>query len=180
MLIPHLPPQPVPLCVIALVIVTASTDLVCRRIPNLVVLVGLVGALAVQGCLHGPSSGSVNWLTGALTGFALLLPFYLMRGMAAGDVKLLLTIGAWVGPTLTLYIALATFILGGLWSVVATVRHGRFTQLLANLQCLAGGGLRTALQAPSAAPQGIESVGSLPYGVAIAAGTIGVLFATAT
>jgi prepilin peptidase CpaA len=138
-----------------------------------------VAALLVQGWLHGPLAGGVNWLEGALTGFALLLPFYLVGGMAAGDVKLLLMIGAWVGPGITLYIALATFILGGLWSVAATVRNGQFMHLLTNLRCLADSALRAAQRNETTPPQAIKSVGSLPYGVAIAAGTIGVLFAAA-
>ena len=93
-------PYPIPACVALLVIVTASTDIVSRRIPNPIILAGLVAALLVQGWLHGPLAGSVTWLAGALTGFALLLPFYLLRGMAAGDVKLLMMVGAWVGASM--------------------------------------------------------------------------------
>jgi prepilin peptidase CpaA len=177
-----LPPQPIPPCVIALTILTASTDLTARRIPNKVIAIGLVAALAVQIWLRGPLAGSEAWLTGALTGFAALLPFYLLRGMAAGDVKLLLTIGAWVGPALTVRIALATFVIGGIWSLWVTVRHGRMRQLLMNLWCIANHTGRPAQEraAGSIGYQQNESVGSLPYGVAIAAGTLGVLFASAT
>lgn len=173
-----LPPQPVPLCVIVLVIVTASTDIVRRRIPNSVILVGLVAALVVQACLRGLLTGPTNWLAGAATGFALLLPFYLLRGMAAGDVKLLMMIGAWVGPSLTLHIAMATFIIGGIWSLAVIVRRCRVRQLLRNFMCFAGNALHNGPRTAQLQLGQMESVGSLPYGVAIAAGTIGVLFAT--
>lgn len=175
-----LPPQPIPPCVIALAIVTASTDLTCRRIPNRVIAIGLAAALVVQVWLHGPLAGGADWLAGALTGFAVLLPFYLLRGMAAGDVKLLLTIGAWVGPAMTVHIALATFVIGGIWSLWVTLRHGRTRQLLVNLWCIVSSAWRPGRrQARNIEYQQFESVGSLPYGVAIAAGTLGVLFASA-
>ncbi|KAA1014424.1 peptidase A24 [Paraburkholderia panacisoli] len=175
-----LPPQPIPACVIALAIVTASTDLTCRRIPNRIIAIGLAAALVAQIRLNGPLAGSADWFAGALTGFAVLLPFYLLRGMAAGDVKLLLTIGAWVGPAMTVRIALATFVAGGIWSLCVTLRRRRMRQLLVNLWCILRSAWRPGQQmAGNLHYQQIESVGSLPYGVAIAAGTLGVLFASA-
>jgi prepilin peptidase CpaA len=172
-----LPPQPVPLCVIVLVIVAASTDIVTRRIPNRVIASGLVTALCVQLWLHGLASGALTWLAGAACGFALLLPFYLVRGMAAGDVKLMLTIGAWVGPAMTFQIALVTLVIGGIWSIGIVLFRGRFRQLLANLAQI----LIAWRATPQAATSGVglaTSVGTIPYGVAIAAGTLGMLFAT--
>jgi prepilin peptidase CpaA len=179
MTLPPLPPQPVPLCVIALVIVTASTDITARRIPNRIIAIGLVAALAVQIWLHGSLNGAFDWLAGAATGFALLLPFYLLRGMAAGDVKLLLTIGAWVGPAMTVHVALATFVIGGVLSLGLAVRRGRFRQLLTNLSHLVGMWRTGQRQESTAGRVSIDSVGAIPYGVAIAAGTLGVLFAAA-
>ncbi|WP_074302266.1 A24 family peptidase [Paraburkholderia phenazinium] len=173
-----LPPHPIPACVALLVIVTASTDLVSRRIPNPIIVAGLVGALLVQGWLHGPLAGSVTWFAGALTGFALLLPFYLLRGMAAGDVKLLMMVGAWVGAFMTFHIALATFVIGGIWSLALAARRGRIGHLVTNLQYLMTSATQRGLSRAAGEPPALDSVGSLPYGVAIAAGTLGVLFTT--
>jgi prepilin peptidase CpaA len=169
-----LPPQPIVPCVIGLVVLTASTDITCRRIPNRIIAFGLIAALLVQACLHGAVTGTGDWLAGTLTGFALLLPLYLLRATAAGDVKLLAMVGAWVGPTLILYIALVTFVIGGAWSIAWTLLRGRMPQLLLNLWLLAQGGWRTERNALAASP-GFVSVGKLPYGVSIAAGTLGVL-----
>jgi prepilin peptidase CpaA len=177
MFVDQLPPQPIPLCVVLLAIVTASTDLVARRIPNPIVLCGLVGALFVQVWLHGLWSGAAVWAEGAVAGFAVLFPFYLLRGMAAGDVKLLMAIGAWVGPGIALHIALATFLVGGAWSLVVVARGGKLRQLMQMVvRCLSSWILGTAGVAVAPAQQQ-ASLGSLPYGVAIAAGTVGVLFA---
>jgi prepilin peptidase CpaA len=164
-----LPPQPIPLCVIGLVIVTASTDIVRRRIPNPIILAGLIAALIAQGCLNGPLTGVANWLAGAVTGFTLLLPFYLLRGMAAGDVKLLTMIGAWVGPMLTIQIALTTFLLGGIWSLIIIVQRSRTRQHFARFLRIAGRALHLGPQAAAIELQQTGSVGSIPYGVAIAA-----------
>ena len=45
-------------------------------------------------------------LGGWLVGCALFLPWFLLRGMGAGDVKLLAALGAWLGPRDALWIAL--------------------------------------------------------------------------
>lgn len=147
-----LPPQPIPPFVIGLVVLTASTDIVCRRIPNRVIAIGLLASLVVQACLLGPVMGLGNGLAGALTGFALLLPLYLLRATAAGDVKLLAMIGAWVGPTMILYIALVAFVIGGVWSIVWTLFRGRMQQFLMNLWLIAHGGWRLQRGGVDASP----------------------------
>lgn len=174
-----LPPQPIPPCVIAMVVLAASTDIVCRRIPNQIIGIGLIASLLVQAWVYGPLMGSGNWLAGAMTGFALLVPLYMLRGMAAGDVKLLLMIGSWVGPAMIVYIALATFVIGGAWSIAFALWRGRLTQLIVNIQTLAYGGWRTGGGTGTLPHPPIKSVGSLPYGVSIAAGTVGILIASA-
>ena len=177
MLTVPLPPQPIPLLVVGLVVVTASTDIVCRRIPNPVIAIGLLAAFVVQAFLHGPVSGIGDALAGTLSGFALLIPLYLMRATGAGDVKLLAMIGAWVGPAMILHVALTAFIIGGVWSIAWTLLRGRMQQFLLNLWSITHGGWRLQ-QGPSDA-SGIKSVGTLPYGVAIAAGTLVTLFMSA-
>jgi len=79
---------------------------------------------------------------------------------------------------MTVHIALATFLIGGVWSLGLVVGRGRSRQLVANLQRIASSWRTVPAEA---APSGVAlpaSVGAIPYGVAIAAGTLGVLFAT--
>ncbi|MDR8727522.1 A24 family peptidase [Burkholderia pseudomultivorans] len=168
-------PYPVPLCVTLLAIAAASTDLASRRIPNRLVAAGLAGALIAQCALHGVLAGAAGWLAGAATGFGLLLPFYLLRGMAAGDVKLMLAIGAWVGPAMAFCIVLAAFVVGGIGAVGFAIAHGRLRQTAANVRALImrRRGRSRATTVDGRGP--FESVGTLPYGVAIAAGTLGML-----
>ncbi|RQH08380.1 A24 family peptidase [Paraburkholderia dinghuensis] len=175
----QLPPYPVPLCVSAWVLIAASMDIVSRRIPNWLVGSGLVIALAVQIWLHGAAAGSVAWLAGAATGFVALLPFYLLRGMAAGDVKLMAMVGAWLGASTTCEVVLVTFIVGGIGSVLLVAGRGHLVRLLRNVRALT---LRQLAPRGTPVPSGQadpQSVGSIPYGVAIAAGTLGVLYGMA-
>ncbi|CAB3734561.1 A24 family peptidase [Paraburkholderia rhynchosiae] len=169
----YAPPAPIAPCVIALVIAAASTDIQCRRIPNVLVAAGLLGALLVQCWLNGIGAGAVAWLTGAAVGLTLFLPFYLLRGMAAGDVKLLAMVGAWIGPLLVFHAALATCVIGGVWMLALTARRRQFKKVVRNIVSL----VHPALRGGGVAS--IESVGSVPYGVAIAAGTVGVLLTAA-
>ncbi|MBC8746950.1 MULTISPECIES: A24 family peptidase [Paraburkholderia] len=167
-------PPPIAPCVIALVVAAASTDLQCRRIPNILVAVGLVGALFTQCWLHEFPAGALAWLTGALVGLGLFLPLYLLRGMAAGDVKLLAMVGAWIGPPLVFYVALATCVIGGVWALALAARRGQVSKLFsATMFVLIHPTSRSVNPAPA------ESMGTMPYGVAIAAGTIAVLVGTA-
>jgi len=179
MMLPTLPHQPIPLLVAVVVVAAASTDIVARRIPNPLILLGLFASLVVHGCLDGIVAGTGNWLAGGLTGFGLLIPLYLVRGTSAGDVKLMLMVGTWVGPEMIVAITLATFVIGGVWSIGLAVLRRRTQQLYLNLAAILGGGFgpaRVARAGAALAPGQMASIGSLPYGVAIAAGTLGMLF----
>jgi len=162
--IPTLSPYIGPI-VIAMVLTAAATDLQRRRIPNWLTFGAWLVALPVQMTIHGLAAGTSVWALGWLTGFGIFLPLYLMRGMAAGDVKLMAAVGAWLGADLALWIALATFVMGGAWALTQVLLSGKARQLARNL----GGIVLTG--------QGGPSVGSLPYGAVIAAGTLTMLFA---
>ena len=160
---------------LALLAAAIWSDLRRRRIPNRLVGAGLAYALAFNALHASHLSGGVGLpqaLAGMLLGFALTVPFYLMRGMAAGDVKLMAMCGAFLGPWDGLHAVLWSFIAGGVFVVGWSVARGRVVQLAHNVvQLLAGAALQLAAgRAPGAAVVP-ASVGSLPYGVAIAVGT---------
>ncbi|MCZ3115009.1 hypothetical protein NYZ21_21465, partial [Acinetobacter baumannii] len=67
-----------------LVLAAAASDLQCRRIPNWLTFGAWLLALPVQLALSGLGAGALAWATGWLTGLAMFLPIYLLRGMAAG------------------------------------------------------------------------------------------------
>ena len=160
-----------------LVFVTAAavSDLSRRKIPNRLVLAGLLAAFCLHGALAAPS-----WLWDSLggmaTGFFLLLPLYLLRGMAAGDVKLIAMVGAFAGPWPVLQICFATFVLGGLMAVLMISYQGKWRACLRNVRQLLWPMIARMAGIPlaPAALGGGASVGNMPYGLAIALGSLAV------
>jgi len=107
-----------PLEWMALVMGSAAVgcDLSRRKIPNFLCGFGLAAALLWR-CLETGLRGLAIGLAGALVGFGMLLIFYLMGGMGAGDVKLMASFGAILGPGGTAIAGLLAAILGGLAAV---------------------------------------------------------------
>lgn len=130
------------------------TDLAERRLPNRLVLPGLVVA-AVSIAVAALLSGRIPWLALLAGGgyFVFLLVLGLAGGMGMGDVKLgaLLGIAAGsLGPAVAVLSPVLAFTAGGIAGVVALVRRSRsipFGPYLlggfwaAVLLCALGGGL---------------------------------------
>ncbi len=148
---------------IALLLVAAASDVRTGRIPNWLVLGGALYALACNSLFPGypHDAGLVFALEGLGVGLAVLLPLYLLRAMGAGDVKLMAMAGAFLGPWGAVAAVLGTLLAGGVLALAFALRAGQLAHMLLNVGALA---LR-----PEA------SAGRMPYGVAIAAGTIGYL-----
>ena len=95
-----------------------------HRIPNwLNAFIGLLGFMA-QGWFNG-FEGVLAGLLGMSVGFGLLIVPWLMHAMGAGDVKLLMAIGIWFGPGLTLLSFCIGAVLGGLIALVMIIATGR-------------------------------------------------------
>jgi prepilin peptidase CpaA len=157
-----------------LVAAAAINDLASRRIPNLLLLSGLIAALALHAVSPNPGMALLACLGGAVTGLLIFMPFYLVRGMAAGDVKMMATVGAFTGPAVALHIAILAWCAGGVMALAIIICRSRLKLAFANLWAL----MRPVmLRLPAAPLAARESAGSMPYGVAIAAGTIYVLMA---
>ena len=105
-------------------------------------------------------------------GVGLFLPLFLLRGMGAGDVKLLGAVGAWLGPAVVLWAGLFATLAGGVLAL-AVGSINRYTgTALRNVWSLLGFWRATGIQ-PSPGFTISDARGPrLPYGVAIAAGTL--------
>ena len=161
---------------LVLLAIAVAWDVTKRKIPNLLIVIGLVVALIGQFFLAG-GQGWLAWLLGLLAGFAAFLPLYLLRGTAAGDVKLMATVGAFVGWGLALKIALISFVFGGVLSILIIVSKGRVVQTWHNI-CLILLPLVTRRAGVNIGATDIssQSVGSIPYAIAIALGSLTVLY----
>ena len=101
-------------------------------------------------------SPTVAALAGAALGAALLLPFYAIRALGAGDVKLLAGLGALLGPQLLVSVAVYGALVGGVMSAIILLARGRLFMALDELLI--------QRRAPTL------SGATAPYGVAIASG----------
>jgi prepilin peptidase CpaA len=161
------------LVLLALVTAAAVVDLARRRIPNILLLVGWGVAVPLHLLSSHPNLAMLNALGGAVIGFTLFLPLYLLRGMAAGDVKMLATVGLFVGPYETLQVGVYAWCVGGVMALCIIVAKGRVRQALANVCDLLRPLWMRAQGMPAVREQMRKpSVGSMPYGLAIAAATI--------
>lgn len=153
-------------------------DLSTRRIPNWLVLAGLIAAIgcsvtATYTAGNQPSAGSTlglaNSLIGALSGLVIMLPLYALRAMGGGDVKLMAAIGAFLGPMQVLGAALLTFIAGGVLSLIAALWSGSLMRVLSNLRLM--GLVTVAGRSAGLSLKDVQTTGRLPYAIAIAVGT---------
>jgi prepilin peptidase CpaA len=153
-----------------LVFAAVVLDIRSHRIPNWLVFSGLLIAIALHSMSYGWGFGYA--LKGAAVGFGLFLPLYLLRGMGAGDVKLMTMVGAFLGPASALGAVFTTLIAGGALAIGAALWRGVLPMMLANIRLMFS---HAAVKALSGGGMGIEamptSAGKLPYAVAIAAGT---------
>jgi prepilin peptidase CpaA len=164
------------LSLLLLVVAAAINDLASRRIPNRLLMVGWLVVLPLHLLGETPVGGLVACLGGAAIGLLIFLPLYLLRGMAAGDVKLMATVGAFVGPLDASHIAVLSWCAGGVMALLIVIFKGRLRNAFANVRDLLRPLLMRAVGMPAVPePMRRESVGSMPYGLAIAIGTIALL-----
>ncbi len=166
------PPAPLPIVLVLLVAIAAVYDIRFRRIPNWLVLTGLVLGVALNTFLF-KWSGVRASLLGIGLAFLIYFPLYLLRGMGAGDVKLMAAIGAIVGPANWFGIFIVSALLGGIAAAILLMARGRLLNSLWNIGFLLQRLL--SLKAPYAreeldiaSPKSVK----LPHGVAIAGGSI--------
>ncbi len=156
-----------------MVSIAAVNDLATRRIPNRLLLAGLAGALCLHLLSAEPAAALLSGGGGMLLGLVIFLPFYLVRGMAAGDVKMMAVIGFFTGPAEAFQIAIFTWCAGGVMALLLILLRSRVRLAFANIGRLLCGLIVPGTKlADMTLPQ---SAGSMPYGLAIAAGTIFVL-----
>jgi len=121
--------------ILGVALIACVTDIKARRIPNVLTLGAAATALVyhtVLGGVDGFQAASLGWLAGA----AAFMPFFLLGGMGAGDVKLLAALGAWMGPAGAMWVALYASLAGGAIAIVVALGSGYLRAALANVRGL--------------------------------------------
>jgi prepilin peptidase CpaA len=147
---------------------SAGYDVRDRTIPNALTVGGLCAALCLRVFLE-PASLGVGIL-GAGLGLLVALPLFALGVFGAGDGKLLVAVGAFLGSDGLPAAILATGVFGGLLSVISAYRRRVLLPALLQARALAlfwvtfgrAGDRRTLASSPADS--------TVPYGVAIVAG----------
>jgi len=140
---------------LAIVAIAAFMDLRSRRIPNVLSLGGAVFGLAINGVAFG-TSGVLLAAAGWVLCLACFLPFYVSGGTAAGDVKLMAAVGAFLGPANGLIACVLALVAGASLGSLCLVWRNVVAPRLAE----------TRLQAHA------QVLDKIPYAAAIALGAV--------
>lgn len=161
------------IAVAAVMLIAAAVDGREGRIPNWLTVGGLAVALVLRALPGDPSLAA--GFAGAALGLTLGFALFAAGGFGAGDAKLLATSGAFLGPATFGAALLGMGVLGGVLAVVAMMRSraglSSAFYALEGLKWLFTFGRRGSwrtLESPSPV--------TVPYGIAIAAGTVGAWF----
>ena len=149
----------------------AGWDVASRRIPNRLTYSGIIFGIVLRAALLG-WQGFITAIAGGLLGGVIFFILYLVRGMGAGDVKLIAAIGCITGPQQILQIILACALAGGVMAVAVMIYRRRAVRTIRNIGELLlfhfSHGPQTHPTLNIDNPQNVR----LPYGVAIAAGAL--------
>ena len=163
------------LILVALLAVAVFTDIRSRRIPNILVVLGVCLGLG-SGNSIGGLGGVADSALGGCVGLAVFLPLYALRWLGAGDVKLLAMIGTFVGLPGVLWVAIYTAMIGGVLGMVSMAlasSRGRFALSVA-LEFISrfAPRVRARSVAPPVDAAASAARGKLPYAVALCLGTL--------
>lgn len=161
------------IAVLSYVSMLAVSDTLTHRIPNALTVPAAAVAIFLAIAAHG-ASGGITSGAGLLVGLSIFLPFYLLGGFGAGDVKALAAVGAFVGPVGALLAAGCTLIAGAAGALIVLLATGGLPALQSMLSrwTLSGHLLLTTGRATHISPPPEDaSRRRFPYGIAIACGT---------
>jgi prepilin peptidase CpaA len=156
---------------LALAIIAAVFDVQQHRIPNWLTYPGIVLGVVLRGVLFG-WKGLGGAVEGLLLAGGIMLLFYAVRAMGAGDVKLMAAIGSLVGPGQAIVVLLATAICGGVMAIGYAVYRGRMWATIKNVGSVLRFHAWAGLQAHPELNLDNPTALRMPYGLAIAAGTL--------
>jgi prepilin peptidase CpaA len=155
---------------LATAFVACVTDLRSRRIPNALTIGAAVAGLITHAAIGGVSGGMTS-VAGFAVGMILFLPFFLLGGMGAGDVKLLAALGAWLGPGDVFWLALYASVIGGVLAVAVAFGRGYLATALQNVGTLVGHWRRVGIRPLPALTLDNRAAPRLAYAVPVFLGT---------
>ncbi len=165
---------------VILALVAGGLDWRSRRIPNWLTVSGFFAGLGANTILGG-WAGLKGSLEGAGLALGLLFLPVVLRGMGAGDWKLMGALGACLGPKSLLQVLLVSIFIVGIMALIEMVRKRRTKQTFSNLRTL----MRAFVTFGMGVREGLVTLDNptalrLPFGVATALAVIILVFTKST
>ena len=113
-------------------VIAGYTDWRSRRIPNWLTVPGFALGVALSTFLNG-RSGLKDSLLGTGLAFALLLPFWLLRSLGAGDLKFAAALGAYMGPGRLVDILIGSVFVAGVMALALVIYKRRLLETIKNI-----------------------------------------------
>jgi len=110
---------------LSVLMVAAITDIRRHRIPNWLTFGTLLTGLTLQFIFLG-LDGVLSGMAGAGMGLVMLVPFFLLGGMGAGDVKMMAGVGSLVGFQTVIMAAAISLCLAGGYALALVVYRGEW------------------------------------------------------
>jgi prepilin peptidase CpaA len=142
-----------------------------RRIPNWLTVSGAIAGLAANVILRGWNGAAIS-MEGAGLALGLLLPLVLLRGLGAGDWKLMGAIGAIVGWQTMLSVLFAAVFISAVMAIFQIVAAKRVMATLRNMMTLVMGFGTFGLHANPEISLDNPNLIKQPFGAAVAAATV--------
>ncbi len=175
----------------AAMVVAAAIDGWKLKVPNwltfpLIVSGWLFALVHDLGLLGGTGVGGIGAsLAGTALGFALLAPLYAVGGMGAGDVKMQMGFGSWVGAVyglwaglgVILYAFCAAAVIGGAIALIMILVRGQWRTNVNNAREILGDWIHASSvgQVAERAAKRKRRLTLLPYGIPLCIGFVGYL-----
>jgi prepilin peptidase CpaA len=152
-------------------LIAAVYDVRTRRIPNLLtgsaILVALGGHLVFGGFLQAATAALAGMTAGGV-----LFIFFIAGGMGAGDVKLMIAIGCFVGLHPLLNLMFVTALSGAAFGLLLAHQSKRLREILSNSFALIHHHLRYGLAQHAELNVANAEMLSMPFALPIAAGCL--------
>jgi len=163
----------------ALLVVSGYTDITRNKVFNWCTFPGMGLGLAIAymagGLLETPGFNLVNSFAGLAVGGGIVLVFSLLGGIGLGDVKLMAAVGALAGFPLVLGSLLYASLVGFVMAAGLLIWQGRISEGFKKSLLFAFRWRKPAAPAEAAPPAGEAArrpADTIPFGAAIAFGTL--------
>ena len=131
------------LVAILILAVATACDLLTKKIPNLLIIIGYVSSLATMIILNGFEECYI-YIIRALWPIPVLLIFYFLKALGAGDIKLFSVISIFCPTEFLIRFIFLSFVIAALWGICKLIFSGELHIKMSGLiehvkQCVALG-----------------------------------------